>query len=131
MSYGSRMALGAVGLWLTACGGSGGGGGTSGTCTPGPSATIAIAATGISPTNVCVQPGGTVTFRNDDAAATHDIEFETAGCPAVGDVSPGTQVSASFPTTRNCTFHDGRNASSTAFRGTVAVTSTMVSGGGY
>ncbi len=117
-------ALGAI-----ACGGSSGGGAQS--CTPGLTASLSFSATGISPTNVCVQPGGVVTFTNSDTAATHSVVFDTTGCPTVGDIAPGAQATATFPTQQNCTFHDGRNAGNTAFRGTVAVTAATVSGGGY
>lgn len=128
MRLAASSLAGAVALGLAACGGGGGGGG--GSCTPGPTAAIHITATGISPVNVCVEPAGTVTFVNDDAAATHDIEFDTAGCPAVGNISPGGQATATFPTQANCSFHDGSNASA-AFRGTVAVSTVTVTGGGY
>lgn len=127
------MMTGAAVLGL-ACGGGGsggGGGGGSQTCTPGPTAAITITASGLSPINVCVQPGGQVTFTNRDSAASHDIEFESGGCPTVGEITSGASKTATFPTSVNCTFHDGHNPSSTAFRGTVAVSSAMVSGGGY
>ncbi len=124
------LAMGAALSGLAACGGGGGAG--AATCSPGPTAALAISATGISPTNVCVQPGGTVTFTNNDPTVTHDIEFDTGGCPAVGDISPsGGQKSVTFPTQANCSFHDGANPSSAAFMGTVAVTPVTVSGGGY
>ena len=116
---------------LVACGGGGGGGAES--CSPGPSASLSITATGLSPMNVCVAPGGTVTFTNSDTATTHDVEFESAGCPRnPGDIAPGGgRVNVTFPTEGNCSFYDGKNASNPAFRGTVAVTSIVVSGGGY
>ena len=117
-------------LALAACGGGGGGGG-GGTCTPGSTASLTINASGLTPTNVCVQPGGSVTFHNADTAASHDIEFETSGCPTVGQIPAGGQTTTTFPTAGNCTFHDGSNPSNSAFRGTVAVTSVMVGGGGY
>jgi plastocyanin len=123
------LALGIATLGLAACGGGGGGGGAS--CTPGTTAAFAINAMGISPKNVCVQPSGMVTFTNNDAA-THDIVFDTAGCPTVGSIAPaGGQVTATFPTQENCSFHDANNATNTAFQGTVAVTAVVVMGGGY
>ena len=119
-------------LGFAACGGGSSGGGSAQTCNPGATASVTISATGLSPTNVCITPGGQVAFVNSDPAATHDIEFDTSGCPVVGDVSPGGQVTATFPATQvNCSFHDGRNTTNTAFRGTVAVTAVQVSGGGY
>ncbi len=123
--------LASAALGLAACGG-GGGGGSGASCTPGPTAALSITSTGLSPTNVCVQPNGTVTFTNMDPTATHDIEFETANCPTVGNVAPnGGQVTTTFPTAENCTFHDGNSPNNTAFRGTVAVTTGTVTGGGY
>jgi plastocyanin len=119
---------------LGACGGSSNsGGGGSQTCTPGPTAAIVITASGLTPVNVCVSPGGTVTFTNSDTAASHDIEFETGGasCPTVGQLAPGAHVAVVFPTAATCTFHDGNSPSNAAFRGTVAVTQVTVSGGGY
>lgn len=130
MRIARRLAVGIAVLGLAACGGGGGGGGSA-SCAPGLTASLSITATGLSPTNVCVQPGGVVTFRNDDTAATHDIEFDTPGCPTVGDIAPGGQKAATFTTQANCSFHDGRNASSSAFQGTVAVTAVTVTGGGY
>lgn len=70
-------------------------------------------------------------FANKDTASTHDIEFDTTGCPAVGNISPGGQVTATFPTTVICAFHDGKNPGNAAFIGNVAVASTPPAGGGY
>jgi plastocyanin len=107
-----------------ACGGGGGGGNT---CTPAQSATITITATGVSPNQVCLLPGGTVTFNNSDTAQ-HDIEAG-ASCPALnlGAIGAGTSKSATFADSQTCQFHDQTNASNAAFQGTVAVTAT----GGY
>ncbi len=130
MRFVTCLALGFAALGLAACGGGGGGGAS---CTPGMTAAIAINSTGISPMNVCVQPGGTVTFTNNDMAAAHDIEFNTpASCPTVGSIAPaGGKVTATFPTQENCSFHDATQATNTAFQGTVAVTPVTVMGGGY
>ena len=69
---------------------------------------------------------------NSQRGGAIDIEFDTIGCPTVGDIAPaGVQVTAKFPTQMNCSFHDGANASAAAFKGTVAVTAVVVSGGGY
>ena len=122
------LVCGVASAMVAACGGSGGGGDS---CSPGPTASLSITATGLSPTNVCIQPGGVVTFTNSDTAAAHDIEFDTAGCPTVGNIPPGGQVTATFMTEENCSFHDARNATNAAFQGTVAVTSVTVMGGGY
>jgi plastocyanin len=122
--------LGVAVLGLVSCGGGGGGG--AATCTPAPTAALTVTATGLSPMNVCVQPGGMVTFTNSDPSAAHDIVFETPNCPTVGNLAPnGGRVMATFPTAENCTFHDANNAGNSAFRGTVAVATVTVSGGGY
>ncbi len=128
----ARVVSCAAALGVGACGGGGGGGGSGGgsTCSPGQTASLTLQATGLSPPNVCVLPGGSVTFHNADTA-DHDVEFDTPGCPTVGDIAPGAQVTATFRTQQNCSFHDARNASSSAFQGTVAVTTATVGGGGY
>jgi plastocyanin len=116
----------AIALLAAACGGGGGGGNV---CSPAQSATITITAAGVSPNQVCLLPGGTVTFTNSDAAP-HDIEGD-ASCPLLnlGPIAANTSKSATFPTSQTCQFHDqaNGNASNTAFQGTVAVTAT----GGY
>jgi hypothetical protein len=114
---------------LAACGGSGGGGADS--CTPGPTASINITASGVSPVNVCVAPEGQVTFTNSDSGSSHDIEFEASGCPPVGELTSGATKTVTFPTQQNCSFHDGSRATNAAFQGTVAVTAVVVTGGGY
>ena len=131
MGFAGRVAVAAVVLGLAACGGGGGG---AASCNPGPTASMSITAAGLSPTNVCVSPGGTVTFTNNDAAL-HHIEFDnTASCPAIAELTPrgtaGASQQATFANTVNCTFHDGDNAA-VVFSGTVAVTSVVVTGGGY
>jgi plastocyanin len=127
MRSGTFFVLGVATLGLAACGGGGGGGGS---CTPGQTAALTISATGISPTNVCVAPSGTVTFTNNDAVV-HVIEFDTPTvCPTVGNVpANGGQVPVVFPTAENCSFHDAGSSSNSAFKGTVAVTAVTVSGG--
>jgi plastocyanin len=118
-----------AGAGALALGGCGGGGNGAASCTPATTASLTITAAGVSPTNVCVQPQGQVTFTNNDTVA-HHIEFDTAGCPAVPEIAAGAQATATFNTAENCSFHDGNNASN-AFRGTVAVTAVTVTGGGY
>jgi len=128
MGFAARLAAAAAALGLAACGGSGGSGAAS--CTPTTTAATTITATGISPTNVCVSPLGTVTFTNSDTVS-HHIEFEPSNCPTMPEIPAGRQGTATFPTEGTCSFHDGNNASAAAFQGAVAVTSIVVSGGGY
>ena len=130
MRFRGYWALGSLVLVSAGCGSSSGGGGAA-SCTPGPTAAMTLSSMGLSPPNVCVQPGGTVTFSNTDTVA-HDIEFSTpASCPTVGSIASGGHVGTVFPTVVNCTFHDGNQPSNAAFQGTVAVTSGTVMGGGY
>ncbi len=81
--------------------------------------------------NVCVLPAsgsaaGTVTFTNSDTKA-HSIAFSAPGCPTIGTIAAGAQSMATFSTQENCTFTIDNGPST----GTVAVTTIMVSGGGY
>jgi len=76
-----------------------------------------------------VQLGGQVTFANTGSNA-HNIVFDTPGCPTTVSVpaNPGSAI-VTFPQTAvNCNFHIDTN---TTLSGTVAVTDTTVSGGGY
>jgi plastocyanin len=116
---------------LGACGGGAGDGGGSGTCTPGSTASIRITSSGVSPTAVCVLPGGTVTFTNNDSAA-HDIE-SGATCTELnlGSIAAAQSKSATLPTVEVCPFHDAGAPSNMAFQGTVAVTSAPAQGPGY
>jgi len=116
---------------LASCGGDGGGGGETGTCNPSSTAAITISASGVSPTAVCVLPGGTVTFTNSDSAQ-HDIE-PIGNCPALalGQLAPSESKTATFSSAQICTFEDADNAGNAAFQGTVAVSQTTTTGPGY
>ena len=129
MRFAAGLATVAAALGLAACGGGGGGGGAA-SCSPGQTASMTIKSTGISPTNVCVLPSGSVTFTNSDTVP-HHLEFDDPSCPTIPEIAAGSSQQATFPgTTIPCTFHDANNAAA-AFSGTVAVTSAQVSGGGY
>jgi plastocyanin len=119
---------------LAACGG-----GTSSTqgnggCTPGQSAAVTIAASGVSPKAVCVLPNGTVTFTNHDTVA-HAIEEspQIAACTGLnlGSIAAGQAATAPFPTAATCTYHDSSVPNDDAFKGTVAVTNVPATGPGY
>jgi plastocyanin len=120
----TALAVGA----LAGCGSSNSGGGS---CTPVSTTNIAISSTGVTPKAVCVLPGGTVKFNNDDTAA-HDIE-SGASCPALnlGSIAAGANATATLPTSGTCNFHDELDPTNVAFQGTVAVTSATTSGPGY
>jgi plastocyanin len=125
----ARLALALAGALIVACGGSSSGGGDS--CTPGSSATITITATGMSPQNACIQPGGSVTFTNSDTTQ-HDIEFQGSGCPtSPGGIQAGASKSTVFPTSQNCGYSDNTKAGVAAFTGTIAVSTQTQTGGGY
>ncbi len=72
-----------------------------------------------------------MTFANNDSTGVHDIEFDSTGCPTVGNISSGAQVSATFPTSATCAYHDGKNTTSASFQGIVAVAAAPPAGGGY
>lgn len=117
--------------FLGACGGSDSPGSGTGRCTPTAAATVTLTSAGVTPKAVCVLPGGTVTFVNNDAVA-HDIQSD-GGCPevSVGSIAPTTNKVATFPAAQTCTFHDAVNPAATAFQGTVAVSSAPTEGPGY
>jgi plastocyanin len=117
--------------FLVACGQdtSGATGGTR--CTPGATAAVAIAASGVTPKAVCMLPGGTVTFSNSDTVA-HDIQ-SGAGCPLLnlGPIAAQASATATLPTVATCAYHDENDPTNAAFQGTVAVTNAPVGGPGY
>jgi plastocyanin len=137
--FGSRhittqvLALAALGF-LAACGGGGSSSPTSPsspvTGSPGPSgATITIGANGaISPSQVTVATGQSVTFINNDSRA-HDMSSDPhpthTDCPqlnAVSVLSPGqTKPTNAFTVARTCGFHDHNNPDSTALQGRIVI----------
>ncbi|HET9596587.1 MAG TPA: hypothetical protein VI300_26575 [Solirubrobacter sp.] len=125
----SRLVLAVAGAAVVACGGSGGSSGQ--TCTPSDSFSITITSTGMSPQNACVLPQGTVTFTNNDSVQ-HDIEIQGTGCPtSPGGIQPGASATAKFTTVQNCPYSDGTKQGVAAFSGTIAVSNSVQSGGGY
>ncbi len=133
------MRAGAVSTLIAAAviGGCGGGSSSSqgnGSCTPGQSAAMSVTSTGISPQNVCVLPGGTVTITNHDSVA-HDIEASaaTSACTGLdlGSIAAGQSATAPFPAAATCALHDAGRASDAAFQGNVYVTTASVTGPGY
>jgi plastocyanin len=119
---------------LAACGGGSSSSQGNGGCTPGGSASVTIAATGVSPKAVCVLPGGTVTFTNQDSAA-HDIEQNGSitSCTGLnlGAIAAGQAATAPFPAAATCGYEDAGHATDDRFQGTVAVTSVPATGPGY
>lgn len=127
------MVLAALAL-MAACGGGGGGSPTSpsspGGGGPGPSgATITIGANGaISPSQVTVAVGQSVTFVNNDTS-THVMSSDPhpthTDCPEINAVSallPGqTKATNAFPAARTCGFHDHNNPGAAALQGRIVI----------
>lgn len=130
------LALVAAGLAISvACGGGGGGGSTAPAApsTPaapigGAAATVRITADGVSPKEVRIDIGGRVMFVNENTRS-HEMLSDPhpvhTGCPemnAVGDLNPGqSRMTGSFGTARRCGFHDNRQDSVEALRGTIVI----------
>ncbi|HXW04582.1 MAG TPA: hypothetical protein VD833_05070 [Vicinamibacterales bacterium] len=126
---------------LTACGGgssptgpSGGGGGggaaVGSTGAPGPSgATITITAGGVSPSQVSISVGQSVTFVNNDSRS-HEIASNPhpthGSCPSIegglGIVGAGqTKLTHGFSGAGSCGFHDHLNPESGSLQGTITI----------
>ena len=116
---------------IAACGGSSSPSGPSPvTGSPGPSgATITIGANGaVSPSQVSITTGQSVTFINNDSR-THDMSSDPhpahTDCPqmnAVNNLSPGqTKLTNAFPSARTCGFHDHNSPDLAALTGRVVI----------
>ncbi len=118
---------------IAACGG-GGSSSPSGpspvTGSPGPSgATITIGSNGaVSPSQVSIATGQSVTFINNDTRA-HDMSSDPhpahTDCPqmnAVSTLSPGqTKLTNAFPSARTCGFHDHNSPDVAALTGRIVI----------
>ncbi len=83
---------------------------------------ISITSTGFTPDDVRIQPGDTVTWKNNDTQ-THQIVSDTGLFKSPG-LAPGQTYSRQFEVEASYSYHDGNNASST---GTVNVLARNVS----
>jgi plastocyanin len=100
------------------------------TGSPGPSgATITILASGaVSPTQVDITAGQSVTFINQDSRS-HEIASDPHpdhnDCPpinALGVISPGqTRNTNALPTVRTCGFHDHQDPTNTSLQGRIVI----------
>jgi len=129
------LRYGLLALTLAACGGaesigyqppSGGGGGGGG----GLSASVTIADTSYSPTNVSVRAGGTITWTNNDPV-THSVTSDVVGAfgsdlsgtmPSMDPYSPpsgGGKFAHNFATAGTYAYHCNYHAT---MHGTVTVT---------
>jgi plastocyanin len=137
MGLGARMlaaeaVMVAALLTIAACGGSPASPSNpgSGSGSPGPSgATITISASGaVSPSQVQIAIGQSVTFINNDTR-THDMSSDPhpahTDCPpmaAASSISPGqTKLTNAFPTARTCGFHDHLNPDVAALTGRIVI----------
>jgi len=126
---------------LAACGGgysptgpSGGGGGGSSpvvgaTSAVGPiGATITIGSGGVSPSQVTVSVGQSVTFVNNDTRS-HQMQSDPhpahTNCPSINNVgllSPGQSKSTlGFSGTGTCTYHDHNDSGNSSLMGRIVI----------
>lgn len=88
------------------------------------SATVTITSAGFSPPIVTVRVGGTVTWRNSDAAShqpasdPHPVHTGLPGFDAIGGVDSGQSYAFTFTKAGTFTYHDHPNPTQ---RGTVIV----------
>src|SRR5574341_957633 len=119
----TSLTLMVVATLLGACGGTSGSGGGGAGCAMTATVSIAAAPAGVSPKNVCVVPGGSVTFHNTDTAS-HTMVLTpvppATSCPASPTVAPSASVTVTFPTATTCKFDDQLNPN-TVFLGYIAV----------
>jgi plastocyanin len=101
---------------------------TSGT-QPGPvGASITIMSSGITPANVTVMAGQSVTFTNNDSVAHEIVSTPVptyADCPSINRVSrlePGQSMqTGAFTTSRSCGFLDLLRRDDSKWQGTIVV----------
>lgn len=128
-----RLALCAFLTAAAACGSrsptspDGGGGGSGG---PGPvGATVTIGANdAVSPTTVTINAGESVTFVNNGsqphemASNPHPAHTDCPAINAVGLLNPGqSRTTNALTTSRSCGYHDHRNDTNNALRGTIVI----------
>ena len=125
---------------LAACGGSssptgpsGGGGGSSAvvgaTTSVGPiGATITISSSGVSPSQVTIAVGQSVTFVNNDTRAhtmnsdPHPVHNNCPSINSVASISPGQSKSTlGFAGTGSCGFHDHNDSANTSLMGRIVI----------
>lgn len=123
-------------IGLAACGGGGGGsptspggGSGSGSGSPGPSgATVTISNGAVSPSEVTISVGQSVTFTNNDGRV-HNIASDPhpnhTDCPAinaVGVLTNGqTKPTNALTTARTCGFHDHDDPDNANLRGRIVI----------
>jgi plastocyanin len=128
-----RLTVAAVAAAVLACGGGDNGGGGSPISPsgggPGPSgATITIANGSISPAQVSIATGQSVTFINNDTRPREmasDPHPTHGNCPAInatGTLAAGqTRLTNSFGGVGTCGFHDHADPDNAALKGTITI----------
>jgi plastocyanin len=125
---------------LAACGGggspagpSGGGGGSSAvvgaTTSVGPiGATITIGPGGVSPSQVTISVGQSVTFVNNDTRAhtmnsdPHPVHTDCPSINSVATITPGQSKSTlGFAGTGSCGYHDHNDDTNASLRGRIVI----------
>jgi plastocyanin len=117
---------------LAACGGGTGtptGPGNTGGGSPGPSgATITIANGRMTPSDVTISVGQSVTFVNNDgrvhnvSSDPHPVHTDCPQINAVGNLGNGqTRLTNALPTARSCGFHDHDDPDNGALKGRINI----------
>lgn len=127
------LAIGAL-LNIAACGGDGNGGptgpgGGSGSGSPGPSgATITIANGRVTPSEVTISVGQSVTFVNNDGTTrnvTSDPHPTHTDCPAINAVNNisnnQSKLTNALTSARTCGFHNHDDPDNNNFRGRIII----------
>ena len=102
--------------------------GSSNPAGPSSGATVTITSSGVTPIEVHIPAGGTVSFVNNDsrphAMSSDPIQTHT-DCPAINDVgflNPGQRGSTSaLLVKRTCGFHDHTNETDSTFKGRIVI----------
>jgi len=91
-------------------------------------ATITITAAGVSPSQVSISVGQSVTFVNSDgrvhnmSSDPHPAHTDCPSINAVGTISNGqTKLTNSLPTARSCGFHDHDDPDNAQLKGSIIV----------
>lgn len=126
------LAVGAL-VGIVACGGSGGSGGPTGpgpsTGSPGPSgATITIANGRVTPSEVTISVGQSVTFTNNDgqtrnvSSDPHPVHTDCPEINVVGNLANGqSRTTNALPTARTCGFHNHDDPDNANYHGRIIV----------
>lgn len=125
------IAIGAL-MGIVACGGGGNGGPTgpgTGGGAPGPSgATITIGNGRVTPSEVSISVGQSVTFVNNDGQTRnvtsdpHPIHTDCPQINAVGNIANNqTKLTDAFPAARSCGFHNHDDPDNANFKGRINI----------